>query len=151
MSDLLQNFTAEQQQIAVKWLAITIERWRANIKKLKIGSTNDLYNSFQGDVVGAAGGDELKLRLAYAIQGMYVDMGVGRGMGAGVTKNDSDYRRFRNDKGKLHRHVRKAKRWHSKQLANEQHRLGLLMSDATGRTLVALVHRGLPEQVVVNL
>ncbi|SHL25830.1 hypothetical protein [Hymenobacter psychrotolerans] len=146
------DIAAERQRVALAWLDITIQNFRANIKKLKIGSTGELYESFRGALVGAAGGDELKLRLVYALQGMYVDMGVGRGMGAGVTKDQgADYRRLRNGKGKLHRHQRKAKRWQSRQLAREQHRLGELMSDISGRTLIATVSMGLPKSIEVNL
>ncbi|GAB3232998.1 hypothetical protein GCM10027346_20630 [Hymenobacter seoulensis] len=145
------DILAERNQAALEWLKFTIEKFRANIKKLRIGSTGELYQSFLGTLVGGAGGDELKLRLVYAIQGMYVDMGVGRGMGAGASKGSSDYNRFRNEKGKLHRHVRKAKRWQSKQLAREQHRLGELMSDITGNTLIASVNMAVPNRVEINL
>lgn len=145
------DFTAERHRLALDWLQYTIEKFRANIKKLKIHSTGQLYDSFQGTLVGGAGGDELKLRLVYALQGMYVDMGVGRGMGAGARKGSSDYNRLRNGKGKLNRHERKAKRWQSKQLAREQHRLGELMSDITGRTLIATVRMGFPDTVEVTL
>ncbi|MCA8831978.1 hypothetical protein [Hymenobacter pini] len=145
------NFTAERNRMALEWLRFSIEKFRANIRKLRIGSTGELYQSFQSSLLTAAGGDELKMRLVYAVQGMYVDMGVGRGMGAGVTKASGDYNRLRNEKGKLRRHERKAKRWMSKQLAREQHRLGELMSDITGNTLIATVSMGLPKQIEITL
>ncbi|WP_022821921.1 hypothetical protein [Hymenobacter norwichensis] len=145
------DLAAERHRMALEWLRFSIEKFRANIKKMKIGSTGQLYESFLGTLVGGAAGDELKLRLVYAVQGMYVDMGVGRGMGAGQTKGSRDYNRLRNEKGKLRRHERKAKRWQSKQLAREQHRLGELMSDISGRTLIASVSMGLPKTVEINL
>lgn len=146
--DLPQTFAADQRQLAEQWLAISIERFRANMKKLKIGSTGELYNSFVGSLVSAAGGDELKLRLAYAIQGMYSDMGVGRGMGKGVTKESADYRRLRNDKGKLRRHERRAKKWYSRQMSRETKALAELYSDLTGKTMIATVEAGLPKRPV---
>ncbi|OUJ69132.1 hypothetical protein [Hymenobacter crusticola] len=150
MSELTKIYGQEQHQIAVQWLAITIERWRANLKKLKIGSTQELYQSFQGEVISAAD-TELKARLSYALWGMYVDMGVGRGMGAGVKKQDADYRRFRNDKGKLHRHVRKAKVWYSRQMSREQKALAELMSESTGRILIAAIADAAPKTIEINL
>jgi hypothetical protein len=150
--DLQQTFAANQRHLGEEWLRISIERFRANIKKLKIGSSEELYNSFVGSLVSAAGGDELKLRLAYAVQGMYVDMGVGRGMGQGVTKESDDYRRLRNSRGKLLRHERKAKRWYSRQMSREVKALSELYSDLTGNTMLASISAGLPTAPVeINL
>jgi len=146
--DLQQTFAANQRQLGQEWLRISIERFRANLTKLKIGSSQELYQSFVGSLVSAAGSDELKLRLAYAIQGMYVDMGVGRGMGKGVTKEDADYRQLRNSRGKLLRHQRKAKRWYSRQMSREVKALSELYSDLTGNTMLASIGAGLPQAPV---
>ena len=152
LTELPETFAANQRHLAEQWLKISIERFRANIKKLRIGSTQELVNSFHGELLSAAGGDELKIRLAYAIQGMFVDMGVGRGMGKGVTKDSADYGRLRNSRGKLLRHERKAKKWYSRQMRREQAVLAELYSDLTGNTMVATVATGLPaEPVQVNL
>lgn len=148
-ADLTQTFAADQRQLALDWLRISIERFRANLTKLKIGSSGELYNSFVGSLVSAAGSDELKLRLAYAIQGMYSDMGVGRGMGNGVTKDQGeDYRRLRNGRGKLLRHERRAKRWYSRQMSREVKALSELYSDLTGNVLLASISAGLPSAPV---
>ena len=147
--DLPQTFAADQRHLALEWIRISIERFRANIKKLRIGSSQELYNSFLGELLSAAGADELRIRLAYAVQGMYVDMGVGRGMGAGVTKaQDADYNRLRNARGKLLRHERKAKRWYSKQIRREQHALGELYSNLVGNTMIAQIEAALPAEAV---
>lgn len=152
-ADLTQNFAQNERDIAEAWLKYSIEHFRANIKRLKIGVTQELDQSFAGSLVSAAGGDELKLRLTYAIQGMYTDMGVGRGMGAGITKDQGrDYRELRNERGQLHRHQRRAKRWYSKQMAFEGKRLAELVSELYGKTMIASVSTALPEQAVqVNL
>jgi hypothetical protein len=146
-ADLQQTFAADQRQLGQEWLRITIERSRANISKLKIGSTQELYNSFFGEMRSAAGADELRLRLVYAIQGMYVDMGVGRGMGKGVTKNQgADYNALRNSKGKLLRHQRKAKRWY--RITREVKALSELYSDLTGNVMLAAIGAWLPSEPV---
>lgn len=148
-ADLAQTFTQNEREIGEAWLKYSIEHFRSNLKRLRIGVTDELDQSFTGDLVSAAGGDELKLRLTYAIQGVYVDMGVGRGMGLGVTKDQgTDYRRLRNDRGQLHRHQRKAKRWYSKQMAFEGKRLAELVSELWGKTMVASVSTAVPKEQV---
>ena len=153
-TDLSQAFAQNERDIALAWLKFTIEHFQANIKRLRIGATNELRDSFAGTLVNAAGGDELKLRIAYAIQGMYVDMGVGRGMGAGVTKGGGqtkegrDYNELRNSRGQLKRHERRAKRWYGKQMAYDSRRLAELVSDLWGKTSIAAIATAAPEQPV---
>jgi hypothetical protein len=152
--DLPEAFAQNERDIAEAWLKFTIEHFQANIKRLRIGVTHELEQSFVGTLVSLAGGDELKLRIAYAIQGMYTDMGVGRGMGAGVTKASGqtkegrDYNELRNSRGQLHRHQRRAKRWYSKQMAFDRRRLAELVSDLWGKTMIAQVDTVVPEQAV---
>jgi hypothetical protein len=150
---LPETFAQNERELAEAWLKFSLEKFRANIRKLKIGSTQELFNSLSGELVSAAGGDQLRLRIAYAIQGMYVDLGVGRGMGAGVTKDaGGDFARLRNERGQLHRHERRAKRWYSKQMGRETHRLSELLSELYGTVLLASAGRALPaEGVDINL
>lgn len=146
---LPETFAQNERDIAVAWLKYTIEHFQANLKRLRIGVTHELAQSFAGTLASAAGGDELKLRIAYAIQGLYVDMGVGRGMAAGVTKaGGRDYNELRNSRGQLHRHERRAKRWYSKQMTYDRRRLAELVSDLWGKTLIAQVNTVVPEQPV---
>jgi len=148
--DSPQVFAENERDVALAWLKYTIEHFQANIKRLRIGVTNELRDSFQGTLVSAAGGDELKLRIAYAIQGMYVDMGVGRGMGAGVTKaggrtkEGRDYNELRNSRGQLTRHERRAKRWYGKQIAFDSRSLAELVSDLWGETSIATIATAAP-------
>lgn len=145
-----QAFPANERQLALDWLKYTVEHWKENLRKQKIGKTGELERSLRGWLAEQAGGDQLRLRLAYAVQGVFAELGVGRGMGRGVQKESADYRRLRNEHGKLHRHLRKAKKWRTKQLAREQHRLGELMSDLTGRTLVAMIASDKQTEVQIN-
>lgn len=153
-ADLSQQFAQNERDIAEAWLKYAIEHFRANIKRLKIGVTHELDQSFTGSLLSAAGGDELKLRFTYAIQGLYTDMGVGRGMGAGVTKQGGrddrgrTYNELRNERGQLHRHQRRQKRWYSKQMAFEGKRLAELVSDLWGKTMIASVGTAVPAQPV---
>ena len=152
--DSPQTFAQNERDVALAWLKYTIEHFQANIKRLRIGVTNELRDSFQGTLVSAAGGDELKLRIAYAIQGLYVDMGVGRGMGVGVTKaggqtkEGRDYNELRNSRGQLNRHERRAKHWYGKQIAFDSRRLAEIVSDLWGKTSIATIATAAPEEPV---
>lgn len=147
-------FAASERDMAEAWLKITLDNFRRNIKQLKIGSSGELLASLSGALLSAAGGDELRVRIAYAVQGMYVDMGVGRGMGAGITKDagGTDYRRLRNGKGQLNRYERKAKRWYARQMSRESKRLAELASELWGQAMVSSVATALPPvPVEINL
>ncbi len=146
---LPENFAANERDMAEAWLKYTLEKFRASITRLKIGSTGELMNSLRGELLSAAGGDELKIRITYAIQGMFVDMGVGRGMGAGITKAAGpDFYKLRNGRGQLLRHQRKAKRWYAQNMARESKRLAELSSELWGLTLIASVATALPAEPV---
>ena len=147
--EIQETFAQNERDVAEAWLKYSIEKFRANLKRLKIGSTQDLYNSLAGELVSAAGGDELKLRLSYAVYGMFVDMGVGRGMGAGVTKTQgADYARLRNKRGQLHHHARRAKRWYSRQMGRETHRLSELVSELWGTVGLATAAAAAPAEPI---
>jgi hypothetical protein len=129
--------TLTPHQLAQQWLDITVERFAANIQKLRIGSTGALLASFRKQVIGAAGSDRLRLRLSYALYGQFVDMGVGRGMAAGQRQGSDGYERVRNSRGRLRRHARRAKPWYSKEIAHQTHRLSELLLDLYGQVALA--------------
>lgn len=105
------------------------------MRQLRIENTGTLMASFQKQVVGSAEG-RLQLRLAYALYGKFVDMGVGRGMGAGVTKKDDGYDRIRKTRGQLRRHTRKPRNWYSREMSYQTKRLSELMLDLYGEVLI---------------
>ena len=123
-------------EVANKWLDITIERFIENMLKLRITDTRTLLESFQKQVVGSAEG-RLQMKLSYALYGKFVDMGVGRGMGAGIRKKDDGFERIRNTRGQLHRHTRKPRNWYSRELSHQTKRLSELMLDLYGKVLIA--------------
>lgn len=124
-------------QLAEQWLSITVERFVANMRRLRIQNTGALMASFRSEVMGAAAGDQLRLRLSYALYGKFVDIGVGRGMAAGVRKGQDGYERVRNSRGKLRRHQRKARPWYSKEIAHQTHRLSELLLELYGEVALA--------------
>ena len=138
------NQDTTHRELAVSWLDITVERFVANLREQRIVNTGALLASFKKQVIGEAQGDQLRLRLSYALYGKFVDMGVGRGMKAGVRKGDDGYDRIRNTRGKLRRHVRKARPWYSKEIAHQTKRLAELMLDLYGQVLIPQTLSALP-------
>jgi hypothetical protein len=122
-------------EVAKKWLDITISRFIDNMRKLRIQDTGTLMASFQKQVVGSAEG-RLQLRLSYALYGKFVDMGVGRGMAAGVRKGDDGYDRVRRNRGQLRRHTRKPRDWYGREISYQTKRLSELMLDLYGTVLI---------------
>ncbi|PJJ59450.1 hypothetical protein [Hymenobacter chitinivorans] len=139
-----------EHALALQWLDITVERFQANMRQLKIKDTGALLASFKKQVIGSADG-RLQLQLSYALYGKFVDMGVGRGMGQGVRKADDGYDRIRTSRGRLKRHERKARKWYSKELAYQTKRLAELMSELHGTILISAVTDALPETTHINL
>ncbi|WP_201979398.1 hypothetical protein [Hymenobacter rubidus] len=144
------NANLTPRQLAVEWLDITVERFVANLRRLKIEHTGALLASFRKEVIGAAEGDQLRLRLSYALYGKFVDMGVGRGHGAGIRKGDDGYDRLRNSRGKLRRLQRKARPWYSKEVAHQTKRLSELMLELYGQVLVAKTVEALPGETTIR-
>lgn len=144
--------TPDQVRIAREWLDITVERFLRNIQRLKIGNTGQLAASFRKEVIGAAGDDQLRVRLAYALYGRFVDQGVGRGMAAGARRGTDEFARARNELGQLRRHQRRPKTWYSREIGYQSYKLAELMSDATGQILISTFSAELPTKpTTVNL
>lgn len=140
-----------QFQTVEKWLEYTLIDLRENLRKLKINDTGHLLASVQGHLVAAAGGDVQRLTIAYAAYGKFVDMGVGRGMGAGIRKRDSDYARIRDERGRLGQYSRKPRPFASKVIGKQAFRLSVLLSDYFGETITANIQNALPAQVTITL
>lgn len=134
-------------ELATKWLDFTVSNFIDNVRRLRIQDTGALMASFRKQVVGSAEG-QLQLRLSYALYGKFVDMGVGRGYGAGVRRSDDGYDRLRNGRGQLRRKKRKARKWYAKELAHQTKRLAELMSELHGTILIATVAEALPTETM---
>jgi hypothetical protein len=142
---------ATQQQTVEAWLDITLSNLRERVKELRIQDTGALLASIQGHLVSSAGDDVQRLSIAYAVYGQFVDMGVGRGMGAGLRKVNSQYATIRDERGRLFNHARKARPWSSKELGRQTLRLSVLLSDYYGRTTLATLQAALPGEVGISL
>ncbi|MDO7849242.1 hypothetical protein Q5H92_22955 [Hymenobacter sp. M29] len=142
---------ATQRGTLESWLEFTLSNLRERLRTLKAVDTGELLESVKGVLIGGAGDDVQRLTIAYAIYGKYVDMGVGRGMGAGVRKSNSDYARIRDERGQLYKHSRKERPWSSKELGRQSVRLGVLLSEYYGKTTIVNLTDALPASVEINL
>lgn len=69
--------------MAERWADIVIERWIRKIRTLDIGTTGELLKSLQAHVELDAEGNPAKITFLYLYYGIFVDMGVGRGVRLG--------------------------------------------------------------------
>lgn len=126
----------EQLDIVNGWAKVTITAWRENIVKMKIGNTQDLYNSFVEHVINQANGDKIKIEFAFKYYGKFVDMGVGKGVKIGDVKENSTSRRL---EGKMTGNRRRAKKWYTKELRHQVLRLEELLSEKYGRQVQNMI------------
>jgi len=118
-----------QLEIADAWAKITVQRWQKNIRKLKIGNSKTLYNSFANDVIGAANGDLIKIDFTFQYYGKFVDMGVGKGTKLSDGKQSRTSRRVGvNMLGGR----RGPKKWYSRTLFAETMKLTEIMTEQYG-------------------
>ncbi|MDJ1472824.1 hypothetical protein [Xanthocytophaga flava] len=121
-------------QIARSWAAVTFKKWRAEIKRLKIGKTGTLNSSFQAFVTAESGGDLTKIKMLYAYYGKFVDMGVGRGkkLGSGNSRLVNKL---------LGTKPRKEKVWYSKIIAKEVYILAQIIQENAGNKSVSVLDK----------
>lgn len=101
--------------MAERWADIVIERWIRNINAMGIGSSGELLKSLQAHVTNDAEGNPAKITFAFLYYGVFVDMGVGRGVKFGQESGNG-----------------KRKPWYSNVFMKEVSTLGRLMADRYG-------------------
>lgn len=117
-----------QEQVAVDWLRITLERFQKAMDKTGVSKERKgLFDSFVSSV--EKGGDAMVKRalIHFRFYGRFVDMGVGRGVPIGSQKAKVDFLKSRNSKGQLHKYGRKPKKWYSRTLAGQTKKLSELL------------------------
>ena len=93
-------------------MMITI--WQDKMIALGIRDTGALLESLKMNVFFEANGDISKIAFVFLAYGRMVDMGVGRGMAAGITKKHGDvYWDKRDYKGQIDGFSRKKRPWYN--------------------------------------
>lgn len=96
------------------WARMMITIWQDKIIMMDVHDTGALLNSFQHELQFNSNGDVTKIVFAFLEYGRMVDMGVGRGMNAGIKRGQSSYSDYRNDIGQLTGFARKNKNWYTR-------------------------------------
>jgi hypothetical protein len=131
---------ATKRELAEGWLNNQLEAWKADLKRLRIGSSQELFNSFYGKVIAAAGDDGIQLSIAFAWYGGMVDAGLGRGTKSGNQADNVIARKFL---GKSAGKIRRAKPWLSKGrngLSYQTQRLASLIGRASADETVDKIY-----------
>ena len=121
-----------ERDIAEAWAKITIQLWRKNMSRMKIGqnSSGDLYRSFKFKVIAASGGNVDRIEFAFNYYGKFLDMGVGKGTKLGDRPVSKGSRVLAD---KMLGSVRKPKKWYSRTFYGEAHRLFEILQKEYGR------------------
>ncbi|QNF34371.1 hypothetical protein HUW51_17180 [Adhaeribacter swui] len=140
-----------QKQTAEEWLVFAIENWKKELTRLRARDTDELFNSFHGNVIEQAGGERIKVEIAYAWYGQMVDMGVGRGTRSGEQKDQATERKLI---GRYKGNRRQAKKWYSGKNRNsigyQTSRLGQLMQEIMVMAATEKVAGSKNQKIVVN-
>lgn len=134
--------------VGARWARFTIERWVANLGRLKIGHTGELERSFHQYVEVNADGDLQKIELLYAYYGLFVDMGVGKGTKNGEQSENSDSRRLM---GKQRGNLRAPKQWVNRTTHGQVLKLGELLAENTGQRAGYILTQTLPRELDLTL
>jgi hypothetical protein len=121
-----------EREIAESWAKITIQLWRKNLSRLKIGqnSSGDLYRSFKFKVIAGAQGNVDRIDFAFLYYGKFLDMGVGKGTRLGDRPVSRGSRVLAD---RMLGTDRKPKKWYSRTFYGESQRLIEILQKEYGR------------------
>ncbi|WP_285055120.1 hypothetical protein [Pedobacter ginsengisoli] len=118
------------------WAKLTIERWQKELRKKKIGVTDELYNSFK-DQVQSQQGELLGILFKFLQYGRFRDMNVGRGLKAYERGTNKQMRTAAKRYGANVSYVnRTEKRWLNRPKMAEIYRLRELLADKMSETVL---------------
>jgi hypothetical protein len=126
----------EGKKLMDGFLAVLIDRWRKNIRRMNIGYEGDLDASFRKSSRTESG--RIKGTTSHNYYGRFVDMGVGNG----VEIEDQQAGRAGN---------RKPKPWYIESWAYEKHRLAEVFQEAIADVIVKEAAAGLETSVPIQL
>jgi len=108
-----------QYETLKAWADIVIERWELRISQLGVVDTGELLRSFQAQVNTDANGNGEKIVFTYAYYGRFPELGVGKGIKAGIESN------------------RKKKPWYTKIFFGQVNQLARIMAEKYGQQAIA--------------
>ena len=109
------NIHSDRIKYLEAWAAMNITIWQDKMISLKVRDTGKLLDSLKTTILRNSGGDIDKITYSFLMYGRFVDMGVGRGMNAGVRRKDGmKFYEKRNRIGQLNEYNRSPKPWYNK-------------------------------------
>ncbi len=139
MAELHLQFDKEINQ----WASIAIERLQKEIRKKKIGVTDNLYRSFEKEVQ-KSGGNVQAVFIRFAMYGRFRDMGVGNGMKAFERKSNKKNliasKRYGAD---VTYSRRQPKRWFNKPKMAQIYKLREILAKSMGDAVVTNLKEGM--------
>lgn len=126
----------EGKKLMAGFLAVLVDRWRKNIKRMGIGHEGDLDASFKKSA--SSSGGQIKGTTTHNYYGRFVDMGVGNGV------EIEDQLAGRGGK-------RRPKPWYMESWAYERHRLAEVFQDAIADVILTEAAAGVQASVPIKL
>ncbi len=122
-----------------EWAQYTIIAWRKELRKKKIGVTDELYESFTREIQRNQT-ELLGVLLKFKFYGRLRDMGVGRGVSANEVQNNvSNIIAAKRYGANVHSVNRKPGRWFNKIKTHQSHRLREILAEKAGVAISASV------------
>jgi hypothetical protein len=133
------------------WARYTIDAWRKELRKKKIGETDELYRSFSHQLQRNQA-ELLGVLLKFKFYGRFRDMGVGSGVSAHERKTNSANMLAKKRYGADVQSVgRKPAKWFNKIKTAQSHRLREILAEKAGITISTSVADILNNSSEVNL
>lgn len=129
----------DQFKVVSSWKRVAQEKIRDGFRKRKIHLGN-LYESIVINIVSSANGDVQKVAFMFDAYGRFIDMGVGRGWAIGGRREHSLKKMAGREVSKK---PRRMKKFYSKTIFHEGHRLHEIMVEKYGVQMVTTLEREL--------
>lgn len=131
--------TVFNQQMGEETVLHFIKRWRAAMDKYKVSAERKiLYESWAGEVITAADGNVDRIIFNFAMQGRYVDMGVGRGWPIGGKSNRTALDKYL-DKDLMGKHDRRPKKIYASPLQTSTNVLMKILYNMYGNEAIQVM------------
>lgn len=141
-----------KEQVINEWMRRSIEYFQNAMDRSGVKSqAKVLYNSLLATAIKNSDGDLKVAIIRFNYYGRYVDMGVGKGVPIGGQKEKTDFLKYRNEKGQLHKYKRKPKKWYSRTLAGRVKTLSELLAEQFGIEVIHILEQGLKTDVRMDL
>ena len=118
------------------WARVTIELWKKQLRKKRIGITKELENSFQKELK-LKGTELAEVVIKFKMYGRFLDMGVGKGISANERGSNRQNRNASRAYGaRVSFSSRRDKRWLNKIKTAQSYRLSELLAQRSSETVI---------------